>query len=136
MQACQSRDRTGLTRIEQRSRSLLAVGLGCFVSACAWTQSTPAPAPAPHVLTANEALAVQSRVIDCEWKAADRYDDGISPISELARQVMGVCSVERIKAELAFGLQNDPQIDSMEFEQAVNAVEHARAARRKVRNSS
>jgi len=68
-------------------------------------------------------------VADCEWKAADQYDDGRRTISELARQVMGVCSVERTKAEIAFGLLNDPQIDSMELEQAVNSVENARANR-------
>ena len=92
--------------------------------------------PAPHVLTADEALSVQSRVTDCEWKAANQYDDGSRTISELARQVMGVCSVERTNAELAFGLLNDPQIDSMEFEQAVNSVKSARASRSKPKNSN
>lgn len=92
----------------------------------------PARAPAPHVLTADEALSVQSRVTDCEWKAANQYDDGSRTISELARQIMGICAVELLKARQAFGFSpNDPSIDSDEFEQAVNAIEGARKARPK-----
>jgi hypothetical protein len=113
---------------------LLILGLGCLVSACSAAQR--APATASHVLTADDALAVQSRVTDCEWKAANQYDDRSRTISELARQVMGVCSVERTNAEMAFGLLNDPQIDSMEFEQAVNSVENARASRSRPKNSN
>jgi hypothetical protein len=111
---------------------IVTLGFGCLVAAC----SLPTRTPAPHVLTADEALSVQSRVTDCEWKAANQYDDGSRTISELARQVMGVCSVERTNAELAFGLLNDPQIDSMEFEQAVNSVKSARASRSKPKNSN
>jgi hypothetical protein len=81
-------------------------------------------------------LAIQSRVIDCEWKAADQYDDGHRTISELAHQVMGVCSVERTKAEIAFGVLNDPQIEAIELDQAVNAVENARGARAKAKKIS
>jgi hypothetical protein len=88
----------------------------------------------PHVLTADEALAVQSRVTDCEWKAADQYDDGRYTVSELAQRVMGVCAVELTKAALAFGLSpNDPQIESDQFKQAVENVESARKARTKRR---
>jgi len=80
--------------------------------------------PAPGIITADEALAVSSRVVDCEWKAADRYDDGRSTVSELAQRVMGICAVELTKARLAFGLSlNDPQIESDEFKQAVEIVE-------------
>jgi len=81
-------------------------------------------------------LAIQSRVIDCEWKAADQYDDGHRSISELAHQVMGVCSVERTEAGIAFGVLNDPQVESIEFENAVKSVENARAARGKTRKIS
>jgi hypothetical protein len=84
------------------------------------------------MITADEALAVSSRVTDCEWKAADQYDDGRYKISELAQRVMGVCAVELTKARLAFGLSpNDPQIESDEFKQAVEAVEGARKSRAK-----
>jgi hypothetical protein len=118
----------------QWHRRLLTFGLGCLVSGGAASQVTPASTS--HALNADEMLAIQSRVTDCEWKAADRYDDGHRAISDLARQVMGVCSVERVKAEIAFGVLNDPQIESIEFEQAVNSVEHARAARNKARKNS
>jgi hypothetical protein len=71
-------------------------------------------------------------VAHCEWKAANQYDDGSRAISELARQVMGVCAVELTKARLAFGFSpNDPSLDADEFERAVNAVEDARKARSK-----
>jgi hypothetical protein len=110
-----------------------AVGLACFVVAgCSAAQHAPTN-PTTHSMSADEALALQSRVTDCEWKAADQYDDGHRTITELARQVMGVCSVERTKSEIAFGLLNDPEIDTMELEQAVNAVEGARASRAKWR---
>ncbi len=111
---------------------LLTLGLWCLVSGCVASQRTPASTS--RALNADEMLAIQSRVVDCEWKAANQYDDGHRAISELAHQVMGVCSVERTKAEIAFGVLNDPQIESIEFEQAVNAVENARSARAKTRN--
>jgi hypothetical protein len=107
---------------------LLTFGLGCLVSGCAISQQTPASTS--RALTADEMLTIQSRIIDCEWKAADQYDDGKRTTSELARQVMGVCSVERTKAELAFGVLNDPEIETIEFEQAVNAIEGARKSRK------
>ncbi len=85
-----------------------------------------------RVQTAEEALAVQSKVTDCEWNAADRYDDGRYTISDLAQRVTGVCAVELTKAALAFGLSpNDPQIQADQFKQAVENVESARKARRK-----
>jgi hypothetical protein len=106
------------------------LGLGCVVSAC----SMAPPAPTPHVLTADEALAVQSRVTDCEWKAVNQYDDGRYTISDLAHRVMGLCAVELTKAALAFGLSpNDPQVEADQFKQAVENVESARKARTKRR---
>src|SRR6266566_5008817 len=102
---------------------LLTLSLGFLVSACS-TERMPSVRTVPHVLTADEALAVQSRVTNCEWKAADQYDDGRYTVSELAQRVMGVCAVELTKAALAFGLSpNDPQIESDEFKQAVEIVE-------------
>lgn len=111
------------------SRLLGLMGVVAAMAGC----SMPQRAPETHSISADEALALQSRVTDCEWKAADQYDDGRRTIAELARQVMSVCSVERTKAEIAFGLLNDPQVDSMEYEQAVNNVESARAHRTKTR---
>jgi len=54
-------------------------------------------------MTSDEALAVSSRVVDCEWKAANRYDDGSHTVSELAQRIMSICSPERLKARMAFG---------------------------------
>jgi len=114
---------------------LLTLGLGCLASACSVAQRPVAPSP--YNISADEALAVQSKVTDCEWTAANRYDDGHRAISDLARQVMGVCAVELLKARQAFGFSpNDSSIDSIEFEQAVNSVENARAARNKGRKNS
>ena len=88
--------------------------------------------PGKHVPTADEALAIQSRVTACEWKAAAQYDDGRKMLSELAQQVMGVCAVELTKAALPFGLSpNDLQVESDQFRQAVENVESARRTRDK-----
>ena len=88
--------------------------------------------PARDTMTADELLAVSSRVVDCEGKAATQYDNGSYTISQLARRIMGVCAVELTKARLAFGLSlNDPQIESDEFKRAVEAVENARKSRAK-----
>jgi hypothetical protein len=123
-------------KIRQRSLSgglLLTLSLGFLVAACS-TQQMPSVWTMPHALTADEALAVQSVVTDCEWKAADRYDDGRHTVSELTQQVVGVCAVELTKAALAFGLSpNDPQIELDQFKQAVENVESARKARAKRR---
>ena len=85
-------------------------------------------------LNAQDAIAVQSRVTDCEWKAANQYDDGCYTVGDLAKQVMGVCAVELTKAALAFGFSpNDPGIQADQFSQAVENVEAARKARTKKR---
>jgi hypothetical protein len=89
---------------------------------------------AAGTLSAQAALAVQSRVTDCEWKAANQYDDGSYSLAELARRVMGICAVELTKAAFAFGFSpNDPDIQSDQFKQAVENVESARKARLKRR---
>lgn len=134
MPACRSRENAGLTK---RSRWALSSGapvLALLASACS-AQLTPGVRATPQkMLTASEALAVQSRVTDCEWKAADRYDDGRRPISELADQVMGLCAVELVKAAMAFGFSpNDPQVQSDQLRQAIENVEAARRARAKRR---
>jgi hypothetical protein len=134
MQACPSKENAGPTRSRQQPLNgglLLTLSLGFLVLACS-TERMPSVHTVPHALTADEALAVQSLVTDCEWKAADQYDDGRYTVSELAQRVMGVCAVELTKAALAFGLSpNDPQIVSDQFKQAVENVESARKARRR-----
>ena len=60
---------------------------------------------------AEEASGISSRVVDCERKAADRYDDGRSTISELAQRIISICAVELTKARLALNLSlHDPHI--------------------------
>ena len=120
--------------VTMRSRSLglqtvvLSLALSCFVAGCSTAQQRPAPSIMK--MTAQEILAVSSRVVDCEWKAANRYDDGRSSVSELAQRVLGICAVELIKARQAFGFsQYDPQLDLDEFKQAVENVESARKSR-------
>jgi hypothetical protein len=109
-----------------RKTFTFSLALSCLVSGCGTAQQTPAP----KIITAEEALAISSRVVDCEWKAADRYDDGRSTVSELAQRVMGLCAVELTNARLAFHVSlNDPEIDLIEFKQAVESVENARKNR-------
>jgi hypothetical protein len=87
--------------------------------------------PKVRLPTAEEALAISSRTVDCKWKAANRYDDGHYTISELARRVMGICAVELIEERRAFGLSlHDPKIELDEFKQTVEIVEAARKSRR------
>jgi hypothetical protein len=117
------------TRGKRRLHSLLILSIGCLVQACSSAELSR-PASRANVPSADEALAVQSRVTDCEWKAANQYDNGHYSVSELAQRVMGVCAVELTKAALAFGLSpNDPQVQSDQFRQAVENVDAARKAR-------
>jgi hypothetical protein len=36
-------------------------------------------------------IAIQTRVLDCEMQAANRYDDGKSPIASVAERIQGIC---------------------------------------------
>ena len=100
---------------------ICALGLSCLVSACSATTK----------ITADEALAVKNRVIDCEWKAANQYDDGrYKTIPELVHRVLEACAVELRDARLAFGiLPTDSRIDADEFKDAVESIENARKRR-------
>jgi hypothetical protein len=103
----------------------LGVALGVLLGACAVNQRA-APSRI-ETITADEAIAITSKVVDCEWQAVGRFDDGRTPIAQLAERIMGVCTVERIKAKRAFGLSpNDPDLESDDFKQAVEIVESAR----------
>jgi hypothetical protein len=103
-----------------------ALALSGLVSACSSTSKKPIPG-----VTADEALAVQTRVIDCEWKAANQYDDSrYKTMAELAQRVMDACTVERLNARLAFGLSaNDSRIDADELKEAAENIETARKKR-------
>jgi hypothetical protein len=106
-----------------RSDFLLSLFLSSPLAGCA--------APTRRDLTADEMIAITSRVTDCEWKAVARYDDGRSTVAQLAERIMGICSVERLHARRAFNLSpTDPAIDLDEFKQAVETVEYVRKTRR------
>jgi hypothetical protein len=114
-----------------RTNPMVSLALSCMLGGCAAQYSPPPP---PKLPSAEEALAVQSRVVDCEWKAANRYDDSRYSVADLARRIIGLCAVELTQARLAFrgyGLSpNDPQFDLDEFKQAVDIVEKVRKSKR------
>ena|ERR1700733_10288454 len=100
---------------------ICALGLSCLVSACSATTK----------ITADEAISVKNRVIDCEWKAANQYDDGrYKTIHELVDRVMDACAVELRDARLALGLlPTDSRIDADEFRDALENIENERKSR-------
>jgi hypothetical protein len=73
----------------------------------------------------------EARVIDCEWKAADQYDDNrYKTFSELAQRIIDACAVELRDAKSASGRSpSDTRIDKDEFSQAVEIIENARKRR-------
>ena len=101
------------------------LALSCLVSGCTAAPQTPVP-----TITAEDALAASSRVVDCEWKAVERYDDGHYAVSALARRIMGICADEISKARLASNLSpSDPEIEKEEFKQAAEIVDQTRKKR-------
>ena len=118
--------------IDPRS-AIFSLILVCLTSGCSAvpTSVTSDPPKADaRTITANEALAVQSRVVDCEWKAVNRYDDGTYTVSQLAQRIMGLCAVELTRARLTFHLSpNDPDVELDEFKHPVEVVEGARKSK-------
>jgi hypothetical protein len=103
---------------------IFGAALSFLSAACTHTVRTE-----PTTITADDVLAAASRVVDCEWAAVYRFDSAQRTVADLAEQVMGVCTVERIKAKLAVGLSpHDPQLEADDFKQAVGIVESARKA--------
>jgi hypothetical protein len=78
------------------------------------------------------AVAAEARAIDCEWKAADQYDDNrYKTLSELAQRIMDVCAVELRDARSASGRSpNDTRVDQDQFNDAIKNIENARYRRR------
>ena len=108
----------------KRSVVIFSLGLSCLVSA-ACSESLKKP-------TADQALAVQTSVINCEWKAANQFDNGrdFKTIPELVQRVMDECAVELLNARIAFGLSsNDPRIEANEYKEALENIENARNQR-------
>ena len=85
----------------------------------------------PETTTPDKAVAVQASVIDCEWKAADRFDNNrYKTMPELVHRVMDECAVERHDARLALSLTpNDPQLEADEYKDAFETIQNARKRR-------
>jgi hypothetical protein len=79
----------------------------------------------------DEAIAAKARVIACEWKAADQYDDNrYKTFSELVQQVMDVCAADLSEARATSErASNDKRIDKDEFNQAAEIIRNARTRR-------
>jgi hypothetical protein len=104
-----------------RKPFIFSLALSSLVAGCGAGQEKP---------MAEEASGISSRVVDCERKAADRYDDGRSTISELAQRIISICAVELTKARLGLNLSlHDPQIRLDELKHAAEIVEEARESR-------
>jgi hypothetical protein len=72
----------------------------------------------------DAAVAAEARVIDCEWKAADQYDDGrYKTFSEFAQRLVDVCAVELRDARSASG--RSPS-DQDELNEAIKNIQNAR----------
>jgi len=106
-----------------KSPALMVQGLvlALLVGGC-----VPAPPPLRTEMTAQEALTAVNPLIDCEWKAAARYDDGKQSVAALAERIMGICGPEIIRSRLAFLPIHDPSLDLDEFKHVVKIVEDAR----------
>jgi hypothetical protein len=82
----------------------------------------------------DEMMTLANSIIDCEIKAVNQYDNGQS-IKDLARQIMGVCTVVRGKQHVFYYRLfkiplNDPKTELDEFEQAVEIIEMVRGWRK------
>lgn len=99
-----------------------------------WRFITPAILFIAGPALADDPLAAATRVVDCEWAAANKFDDGRYSVAELAQRVIGTCTLERYAARRAVGFSPlDQTLDADEFRQAVDNVEGARKARPKRR---
>lgn len=81
--------------------------------------------------SANDLLSAANKVADCEWAAADKFDDGRLSLSALAQRVIGTCTRERFAMRRAAGFSPmDPSLDADELGQAMENVEAARKHRK------
>ncbi len=81
--------------------------------------------------SADDLLSAATKVADCEWAAADKFDDGHSSLSALAQRVIGICTRERFVMRRSAGFSPmDPSLDADELRQAIENVEAARKHRK------
>ena len=113
----------------KRAVVVLSLGLCCLVStACSDLLKNSDLLKKPP---SDEAVAAKARVISCEWKAANQYDDyRYKTLSKLVQQVMDVCAVERSEVRSASDrASDDKRIDKDEFNQAAEIIQSARTRR-------
>jgi hypothetical protein len=101
----------------KRAVVVFSLGLCCLVStACSDLLKKP---------LSNEAVAAKARVVGCEGKAANQYDDDrYKTFSELVQQVMDVCTAELNEVRSA-----SDRSDKDEFNEAVEVIKNARSLR-------
>jgi hypothetical protein len=113
----------------KRAVVVLSLGLCCLVSAaCSDLVKNSDLLKKPP---SDEAVAAKARVIACEWKAADQYDDNrYKTFPELVQQVMDVCAAELSEARsTSDSASNDKRIDKDEFNRAAEIIQNARTRR-------
>jgi hypothetical protein len=119
----------------KRAVVVLSLGLCCLVStACSDLLKNSDLLKKPP---SDEAVAAKARVISCEWKAADQYDDNrYKSFSELVQQVMDVCAAELSEVRSASDrASDDKRINKDEFNQAVEVIKNARDRRKDTTSS-
>jgi hypothetical protein len=80
---------------------------------------------------ADDLLSAATKVADCEWAAADKFDDGHSSLAALAQRVIAICTRDRLAMRRAAGFSAmDPTLDADELRQAMENVEAARKHRK------
>jgi hypothetical protein len=114
----------------KRAAVVLSLGLCCLVStACSDLLKNSVLLKKPP---SDDAVAAKARVLSCEWKAANQYDDNrYKTFSELVQQVMDVCAAERSEVRSASDrASDDKRIDKDEFNQASEVIKNAREIRK------
>ena len=103
----------------KRAVVILSLGLCCLVSAaCSDLLKNSDLLKKPP---SDEAVSAEARVITCEWKAADQYDDNrYKTFSEIAQRVLDACAVELRDARSASGSSpDDTRTEKDEFNEAI-----------------
>jgi len=114
----------------KRAVVILSLGLCCLVSAaCSDLLKNSDLLKKPP---SDEAVAAKARVVSCEWKAANQYDDNrYKTFSVLVQQVMDVCAAELSEVRSASDrASDDKRIDKDEFNEAVEVIKNARDRRK------
>jgi hypothetical protein len=116
----------------QRAVVTLSAGLCCLVTAaCSDLVKNSDLLKKPP---SDEAVAAKARVITCEWKAADQYDnDHYKTLSEIAQRVMDACAAQLRDARSASGSSpDDTRTGTDELNQAIQIIGNARIRRKTI----